>query len=113
VNATRNGQGGANIFNNQADAQANKARGDFDRPHRFVVSYSYDVPMPKSDFFQHQVFRGWAISGIVTYQSGLHSPFTDYWRWRLSVEAPAPAFSTARPDAAYTTGGTDAKLAHY
>jgi hypothetical protein len=25
LNATRNGQGGANILNNQADAQANKA----------------------------------------------------------------------------------------
>lgn len=39
-----------------------------------MVSYSYDIPVPKNDFFQNQFFKGWSISGIVTYQSGL--PFS-------------------------------------
>lgn len=74
LNATRNGQGGGNILNNSSLSLANKARGDFDRPHRLVVSYSYDLPTPNSSFFHNQFFRGWAISGIVTYQSG--TPFS-------------------------------------
>ena len=114
LNATRNGQGGGNILNNGANAQQNKARGDFDRPHRFVVSYSYDVPVPKSGFFQNQFFRNWAISGIITYQSGLPFSVTD------STGAGAFAggtstgiFVCANAKAAYTTGSRDAKLAHY
>lgn len=74
LNATRNGQGGGNLLNNSMLSLANKARGDFDRPHRLVVSYSYDLPVPKNSFFQNQFFKGWTIAGIVTYQSGL--PFS-------------------------------------
>jgi len=77
LNATRNGQGGANLLNIQDSAQANKARGDFDRPHRLVVSYSYDIPTAKSGMFSNAFFKGWAISGIVTYQSGLPFSITD------------------------------------
>jgi hypothetical protein len=77
LNATRAGQNGANIYNAQDNVQQNFARGDFDRPHRLVVSYSYDLPVPKSSFFQNQFFKGWSISGIVTYQSGLPFSVTD------------------------------------
>jgi hypothetical protein len=77
LNVTRNGQGGANLLNFQDNAQANKARSDFDRPHRLVVSYSYDIPVGRSSFMQNQLFKGWSISGIVTYQSGLPFSITD------------------------------------
>ena len=77
LNATRNGQGGANILNAQNNPFQNKARGDFDRPHRLVVSYSYDLPVPDGHFWDNQFFKGWAISGIVTYQSGLPFSITD------------------------------------
>jgi carboxypeptidase family protein/TonB-dependent receptor-like protein len=77
LNATRLGQNGANLYNDQSNAQQNAARGDFDRPHRLVVSYAYDIPVPKSSFFQNQVFKGWTLSGIVTYQSGLPFSITD------------------------------------
>src|SRR5206468_1399268 len=62
LNATRSGQGGGNILNNSSLSLANKARGDFDRPQRLVVSYSYDVPVPNKSFFHNQFFRGWGIS---------------------------------------------------
>jgi hypothetical protein len=77
LNATRAGQNGANIYNEQDNPRQNLARGDFDRPHRLVVSYSYDLPVPSSSFFQNQLFKGWTISGIVTYQSGLPFSVTD------------------------------------
>jgi hypothetical protein len=75
LNATRAGQGGANVFNNFPGN--NRAIGDFDRPHRFVVTYSYDLPVPRNSFFDNQLFKGWSISGIVTYQSGLPFSITD------------------------------------
>jgi hypothetical protein len=71
LNATRSGQLGGNFFQNDPTA---RSRGDFDRPHRLVVSYTWDVPIPKGSMWQSQAFRGWALSGIVTYQNGL--PFT-------------------------------------
>ena len=77
LNATRAGQGGGNILNSQKDPIQNKARGDFDRPHRLVVSYAYDLPTPDGNFWNNQFFKGWSISGIVTYQSGLPFSVTD------------------------------------
>src|SRR5690349_20423293 len=77
LNITRAGQGGANILNSQKNVIQNKARGDFDRPHRLVVSYSYDLPVPSGSFYDNQFFKGWSISGIVTYQSGLPFSITD------------------------------------
>ena len=115
LNQTRNGQGGANIFNNQGLSLANKAIGDFDRPHRLVVSYSYDLPVPKNDFFHNQLFRGWTISGIVTYQSGL--PFSAF----DSSAGGAFGISNGAQTATliggcsnfYTTGPLQARLDHY
>jgi Carboxypeptidase regulatory-like domain/TonB dependent receptor len=77
LNATRNGQGGANILNDQSNPAQNRAIGDFDRPHRFIVSYAWDIPAPKSGIWGTQIFRGWTLSGIVTYQSGLPFSPTD------------------------------------
>lgn len=76
-NATRAGQNGSNIYNDQSNGQQNFARGDFDRPHRLVVSYSYDLPVMKNSFMDNQFFKGWSISGIITYQNGLPFSITD------------------------------------
>lgn len=77
LNATRTGQAGSNILNNQSDQRQNRARGDFDRPHRFVVSYAWDLPIPKSGFLGSQLFQGWSISGILFYQNGLPFSISD------------------------------------
>jgi hypothetical protein len=45
----------------------------FDVPNRFVASYLWEVPGPKSGFLKH-VLGGWQFSGITAYQSG--RPFT-------------------------------------
>ncbi len=74
-NATRAGQAGSNILNN--DPVVNRALSDFDRPHRFVVSYSYEIPVGSNGFFDNQFFRGWSVSGIITYQNGLPFSVTD------------------------------------
>ena len=118
LNATRNGQGGANILNSQADVFQNKARGDFDRPHRLVVSYSYDLPVPNRSFFNNQIFKGWAISGIVTYQSGLPFSLTDSTAggaFGQTGVATATFSGTCGTDVStmYTQGSLSDRLAHY
>jgi hypothetical protein len=45
---------------------------DFNIKHRFVVSYSYDLPFLKASRW----LGGWSVSGIVTAQSGV--PFAPY-----------------------------------
>jgi carboxypeptidase family protein len=50
----------------------------FDRTHRFVVNYIYEIPWFKSSWAQapviKQVFTGWQVSGVTAFQSG--QPFT-------------------------------------
>jgi len=51
------------------------SRSVFDRPHRFVVHYVYEVPWFSSGAAAlRQVFGGWQVSGFTEYQSG--QPFT-------------------------------------
>ena len=45
----------------------------FNRPQRFVVSYTYDLPY-KHEGWSGKVLGGWAVSGVTTVQNGL--PFT-------------------------------------
>lgn len=66
---------GLGLFNNQLDVRSNRGLSDFDRTHRFVASFNYDLP-----FFRQQggltgkLLGGWGLNGVVTYQSG--TPFT-------------------------------------
>jgi hypothetical protein len=114
LNATRNGQNGANIYNDQSNPQQNFARGDFDRPHRLVVSYSYDIPVPKGSFFDNQFFGGWTVSGITIYQKGLPFSVTDSTSGGIFGTAAGTAqFVCSSIAAAYTQGTTEQRLAHY
>ena len=48
----------------------NYARSLFDARHRFVLSYYWELPVPKYSGFVGKVADGWAVSGITTYQTG-------------------------------------------
>jgi len=114
LNATRAGQNGGNIYNDQSNAAQNKARGDFDRPHRLVISYAYDIPVPKNSFMDNAVFKGWAVSGIVTYQKGLPFSVTDSTSGGLFGTAGGTAqFLCNRIRDAYTHGTTEQRLTNY
>jgi hypothetical protein len=114
LNATRNGQNGGNIYNDQSNPAQNKARGDFDRPHRLVVSYAYDIPVRKNSFMDNPVFRGWTVSGIITYQKGLPFSITDSTSGGLFGTALGTAqFKCSRIADAYTHGNLEQRLAHY
>jgi hypothetical protein len=53
--------------------EAEWSRSQFDRPHRFSVSYLWEIPGPTTGIMG-QVLGGWQISGVTQAQSG--RPFT-------------------------------------
>jgi hypothetical protein len=48
----------------------------FNRPQRFVLSYSYQIPY-KSEGWKEKAFGGWGVSGVTTIQDGLPFSITD------------------------------------
>jgi len=62
------------VLGNQLDSRANRGVSDFDRTHRLVFSYLWDVPRPTFATSSRTVsllLSDWQLSGIVTAMSGL------------------------------------------
>ena len=62
------------IGGNQLDNRANRGVSDFDRPHRFVLSYLWDLPRPDiatRSSAAKWFLADWRLAGIVTAMSGL------------------------------------------
>jgi hypothetical protein len=114
---------GANIYqytlNDQTDLKHSMALSDFDRTHRLVLSYQYEVP-----FFAHA--RGWqgatlgrwSLSGITVFQSGLPIRIIDsegasaYGTTVPGTTTPslAPGFTV---ESALTSGSIERRLTAY
>jgi len=63
--------GVAGVAGNQNDPLANYGRSEFNREHRLVVSYLYQLPNPQRfNAFFDSLLSGWAVSGVTTFQSG-------------------------------------------
>jgi hypothetical protein len=59
-------------FGNLLNPSGQRAVSDFDRRHRFVISYNYDLPVARL-FHGHgpsKLVNGWAVNGVTTFQSG-------------------------------------------
>jgi hypothetical protein len=75
-NASGSGQGTfdtAFILGNQFDDLANRGVSDFDRTHRFVLSYLWDLPRPAFGVRSRAgrlLFSNWQLAGIITAMSG-------------------------------------------
>ncbi len=55
---------------NPFDFRASRALSAFDARHRLVLSYVWELPIPKKSGVAGKILNGWATSGIVTFQSG-------------------------------------------
>jgi hypothetical protein len=70
----------ANVLGNQIDKRANRGLSDFDRTHRFVLSYLWDLPGPAfgaSSSAGRLLFSNWQVAGIITTMSGLPIDIVD------------------------------------
>jgi hypothetical protein len=69
----QNGLDGTTILGNQLDDRANRGVSDFDRTHRLVLSYLWDLPQPafgNGSKAGRMLLSGWQVAGIVTAMSG-------------------------------------------
>ena len=66
------GAGGTSGINgNQNNPRANYGRSEFDREHRFVFSYVYQLPgTRKFNSLVNGFLSGWSLAGVTTIQSG-------------------------------------------
>src|SRR3989442_9055829 len=68
------------ILGNQLDNRANRGVSNFDRTHRFVLSYLWDLPRPAfatKSTAGRWLFSNWQVAGIVTAMSGLPIDIVD------------------------------------
>jgi hypothetical protein len=65
-------------FNDESTLNASRGLSDFDRTHRFVLSYRYDLPFFKdANGVRAALLKDWAVSGITIFQSGTPFSVTD------------------------------------
>ena len=76
TDATSSGNTALNTaFNDESDLRNSRGLSDFDRRHRFVISYRYELPFYRdAEGWKRLALGGWAISGITIFQSG--TPFS-------------------------------------
>lgn len=55
---------------NYLDPRRSRSLSAFDARHRFVFSPYWELPIPKREGFMGKVANGWAVSGIITFQTG-------------------------------------------
>ncbi|HKP39144.1 MAG TPA: TonB-dependent receptor [Pyrinomonadaceae bacterium] len=68
------------ILGNQLDNRANRGLSDFDRTHRFVMSYLWDLPEPtftNKSGIARALLSDWHLAGIITAMSGSPIDITD------------------------------------
>jgi len=59
------------LASNPFDLAADRARSDYDQPHRFVANYIFQVPPIHYIPMARYLLSGWQISGITTVGSGM------------------------------------------
>lgn len=117
LNNTQSGQLGANFLDLAGgDPRLGRALGDFDRRHRLVISYSYDLPVPRHGVWGSQAFQGWTLSGITTFQQGL--PFTVFSNgggraYGFGAGLTSPIFTCARLQDAVMRGSVQSNVDHF
>jgi hypothetical protein len=94
----------------------------FNRPNRFVVNYSYDLPLGQHTGALGKLANGWNLSGVTTVQSGLPMTIIDTrggTAYGTSSTTSQGGYSRAQlcPGVTYgqlgSSGGTEARLDQY
>jgi hypothetical protein len=71
---TNTGSSFASIPVSQGGLKLDRGVSDYDRPHRLVIAYIWQLPGPKDSALLRQAFGGWELAGITSFQSG--APYT-------------------------------------
>lgn len=85
LTSTTGANGGNGLVGDQNNPLRRYGPDDFNRPHRFVASYVYQMPGPSNlKAALGRIAGGWSVAGVSTFQSG--HPLT------ITVSSPLNAF---------------------
>jgi len=108
----------ANRYNDQFNGAGSRSLSDFDKRHRFVASYVYQLPsFAKASGLTKGALGGWEASGVITVQSG--SPITVLDPNGGSAQDPGQGYATANFAPGYScanaasSGSTRSRLANW
>jgi hypothetical protein len=112
---------GLTQYGNLLNPSGQRAVSDFDRRHRFVVSYNYDLPVAKllHGHGSTRLVNGWTVNGVSTFQSG--TPITVFDGSTFTLQdldgINGTNFATLAPGAtlasAVTSGNIGSRLGSY
>ena len=100
----------------QYDLRSGYGPQNYDRPHRFVYSFTYGIPFSQSNQMLHAVLGGWHAAGIVTVQSGVPFSIVDTrggTLYAVAGDARASFAPGATVDTATLSGSTQSRLNGY
>jgi outer membrane receptor protein involved in Fe transport len=99
------------VAGDQLDWRSNRGPSDFERRHRFVYSFVYDLPKSNSDSsVTRALFNNWELAGILTLQSGLPFSIIDNPNNNIIQRA---NFAQGFSGLIYTSGDTSDRLNGY
>ncbi len=76
-NLSNLGGGESSNSNDPLDLDQQYGPTGWNRPHRFILNYQYELPFGMHQGAMGKLLNGWSISGITTIQNGLPLSFSD------------------------------------
>ena len=76
-NLTTLGAGDSSNSNDPLDQDQQWGPSGWNRPHRFILNYQYDLPFGTHTGAKGKFLNGWSVSGITTIQNGAPLTITD------------------------------------
>jgi hypothetical protein len=70
-------EGWAANWNNNSNLRQQYGEAYFNRPQRFVINYTWDLPFGNHSGVLGAITKGWSVSGVTTVQAGQPLTFTD------------------------------------
>ncbi|MCW5965215.1 MAG: TonB-dependent receptor, partial [Bryobacterales bacterium] len=105
------------VYNHQDRLDLARGRASFDRTHRLISNFNYQLPLPVSGSgLRRSLVEGWSMAGIVIVQSGLPMTLTDpmggaiYGRAGVSTVTMCPESTYAH---LATAGAMDTRLGNW
>jgi hypothetical protein len=97
------------------NAASNKGLSDFDRAHRLVISYNYDLPFAQwLSSWPRKLVDGWSVNGVSTFQSGTPFLIADFGAFSLQdTNFINGSRATIGSGPILTTGGTRERIDAY
>lgn len=102
--------GGSANYNNASDLAQQYGPTLYNRPHRFVMNYSYEIPVGQMQGALRRILENWTISGTTVIQSGASLTITDTAGGSAYGTGSADNTQQGRSRAQMRPGGTYAQI---